>query len=147
MDIYTLHFDGSCGPKNPGGTAAYGFSLRCGDKRLAAEHGVIGSGPAMSNNVAEFTALFKGLEAFHTQSHTPAFLQVRGDSQIVINIMSKKWKAHSDKMYYQAYLETEAITRAIRRTNVHITFDWIPREQNTECDDLSKAHLERANLA
>lgn len=145
MEVYTLHFDGSCGPKNPGGTAAYGYTLHRGAELVDSDKGVIGSGPQMSNNVGEFMGLFHGLQAFDrckaVQQDKIATLLIRGDSQLVINIMSGKWKAHSDKLYYPVYVHASGTTRKLRASGNWIQFDWIPREANTECDLLSKAHL------
>jgi hypothetical protein len=31
----------------------------------------------------------------------------------------------------------------LRKRGAKISFEWIPRTQNTEADDLSKAHLEK----
>lgn len=143
MSIYKLYFDGSCGPKNPGGIAAYGYVLlRAGEEQpIETGSGVIGTGAGMSNNLAEFYALQAGLRSFIKQAYTGTkYLQVYGDSNLVIQIMNKHWKAKSDKLYFPAYEMADHILREVRRSGVTVTFDWIPREQNTLCDDLSKAH-------
>lgn len=139
MTIYTLHFDGSCGPKNPGGTAAYGYTITHG-KEISTAHGVIGTGPLMSNNLAEFTALGQGLQDFlaHGYNRRDALLNVRGDSQLVINIMGRRWKPKPESLYWPAYQWTDSLLRQIRRSGTAVNFDWIPREQNQECDNLSK---------
>jgi ribonuclease HI len=149
MAHYKLYFDGSCGPKNPGGTAAYGYVLlREGQEEpVRVGSGVIGTGEGMSNNLAEFYALDKGLtEGFifcndTTERHT---LQVFGDSNLVIQVMNRHWRAKSDKLYYSAYEDALANLNLIRRRGHAVTFDWIPREKNTLCDDLSKEHQKKA---
>lgn len=141
MDVYTLHFDGSCGPKNPGGTAAYGFTLERAGEMLESGDGVIGTGPEMSNNLAEFSALNAGLLAFNRHYlGGRAVLNVRGDSQLVINILSRKWKARENTLYWAAYVNADREARAVRRKGVVVNFDWIPRELNTQCDELSKIY-------
>lgn len=145
MTNYKLFFDGSCGPKNPGGTAAYGYVLFKEGQEEAVRHGsgVIGSGAGMTNNLAEFYALDRGLaEGFIFCHDTSArcLLNVYGDSNLVIQIMSGHWRAKADKAYYQAYEYATANLRLIRQRGHAVTFDWIPREQNTFCDDLSKLH-------
>lgn len=141
MEIYTLHFDGSCGPRNPGGTAAYGFVLATSCGELERGNGVIGSGPQMSNNFAEFVALEKGLNAFCRNHGTTerVHLQVFGDSQLVIKIMNRFWVASHDKLYYPAYMDALHLLSLIRKAGHRVTFDYIPRELNTVCDELSKA--------
>lgn len=141
MAHYIVHFDGSCWP-NPNGTAAYGFTVTKEGTIVDSGSGVIATGEGMSNNVAEFFALFKGLESI---CQNPAFIdiktvQVLGDSQLVVNIMNRRWKPSKDKLYYPAYLKLDGVTRTIRRAGVYLQFDWIPREQNQNCDDLSKEH-------
>jgi ribonuclease HI len=143
VQIYSLKFDGACGPKNPGGIASYGFILNTPAGEAIKGHGVIGEGPTMSNNVAEFAALAAGLHAFigdmYKTGIRPVTLLVKGDSNVVINIMSRRWRAHSDKLYWTYYLECLGLVTALRKDlKTHVSFDWIPREANQDCDDLSK---------
>lgn len=140
VDLYTLYFDGSCGPKNPGGTAAYGYSLsKCADL-LEEKSAVLGSGAQMTNNVAEYAGLYEGLAAFSELVKDPhPYLIVRGDSKLVINQMSGKWRARSG-LYMFWYQMTERLVSNLRHRGAKITFEWIPREYNTRCDELSKEH-------
>jgi ribonuclease HI len=144
FEFYTLHFDGSCGPKNPGGTAAYGYTLAAAAAEVDRGHGVIGSGPEMSNNVGEYAGLVYGLQAFADcaplSKRQQIWLQVRGDSQLVINQMSGKWKARAG-LYYPWYESAAHICKKLRKLGTKITFDWVPRELNQECDDLSKINV------
>lgn len=153
MTEYTLHFDGSCGPKNPGGTAAYGFvlALRSSKDALDLGHGIIGSGEGMTNNLAEFWAVAQGLKAFLDLMRTePALggrkLRVYGDSKLVTQIMTGNWRASSDKAYWPGYETARSYLETIREAGVDVKFNWIPREQNTLCDDLSKVHQETSCL-
>lgn len=144
MEHYTLHFDGSCGPKNPGGTAAYGFSLSRQGEVVASGHGVIGTGEGMTNNLAEFWALWQGLMAAYAQFEgTTGFLQVLGDSNLVIQMMNRHFKPKREKAYYVGYEKAAGVLSTLRRRGVTVSFDWVPREQNTQCDDLSKAHQKK----
>lgn len=143
MQLWTLHFDGSCGPTSGGGTAAYGFALEKEGQIIENRSGIIGTGPKMTNNLAEFVALAEGLTAFYRNTlHIPkCMLNVYGDSRLVINIMSKKWRADREKRYFTGYELADTILSDIRKNSSHlVSFDWIPREQNTICDELSKAH-------
>lgn len=147
QNYYTLYFDGSCGPKNPGGTAAYGFVLKHDGQIVKQGNGVIGSGPEMSNNLAEFAALYEGLAEFsgYKSINFPfekATLNCRGDSDLVIQIMSGKWKAKKG-LYYNNYIMADGITRHLRKHYVNIFFEYIPRESNDLCDSLSKLHRQK----
>jgi ribonuclease HI len=144
---YTLHFDGSCWP-NPGGTAAYGFLLKREGLVVDSGHGVIGSGPLMSNNLAEFYALGTGLNAFRDQHCVGldlTILKVYGDSDLVVKMMMRvqrtgEIKGDPSKLYFPAYEGAIQSLENIARSGVDVDFKWIPREENQECDDLSKAH-------
>jgi ribonuclease HI len=147
MVNYKLYFDGSCGPKSGGGTAAYGFALFREGQQEPVEQGsgVIGTGEGMTNNLAEFYALDKGLSAFIRRHDTTArhTLSVYGDSNLVIQIMNRHWKARSDKPYYPYYELALANAGIIRKAGHRVTFDWIPRALNQVCDDLSKVHQKK----
>ena len=56
--MIVVNFDGLCEPVNPGGIATYGYIIK-DDAGLviAKKSGVVGKGPQMSNNVAEYAAL------------------------------------------------------------------------------------------
>lgn len=138
MDTYTLHFDGSCGPKNPGGTAAFAYTIHKNGLALTNGREVIGTGPAMSNNLAEFAGLGFALRRCSLLAKHGDIINVRGDSQLVINIMGGRWKAKADKLYYPAYECAAKELRYLRLSRILVNLDWIPREQNTEADILSK---------
>lgn len=150
MANFTLHFDGSCGPKNPGGVGAYGIIL---EKEhtvngtaytlvpICEEAGVLGSGPSMTNNVAEFDSLGIGLiRLLDYGTHLGDTLAVFGDSNLVIQIMSGKWNPSPEKLYFPAFRRTKSFLDKLESNGVTVDFKWIPREENTECDKLSKEH-------
>lgn len=140
-DVYTLHFDGSCWP-NPGGTAAYGYKLQTPTGTLR-DHGVIGTGPNMSNNVSEYFALCKGLESFlEINKASYCILRIYGDSQLVINQMNKKWKI-KEGLYKEYADKAVGLKITARKRGAIVSFDWIPRDKNEDCDILSKLHLEK----
>ena len=142
MSHYTLYYDGSCWP-NPAGVAAYGYVLQDTTAGiLRQEHAVIGTGPALSNNVAEFEAAFQGLCDYSRLPAKPGdAVEVLGDSDLVVKIMNKVWRPKQDKLYYPYYSRLYSLVRQLRLHGVTITFRWIPREENQLCDDLSKVHL------
>lgn len=139
-DHLSVFFDGSCWP-NPGGQAAIGYVVRKGSETLDREHRVLGTGPDMSNNVAEFSALHAGLAFYADLAIAGDTVTCFGDSMLVINIMAGKWRAKGEKLYTPYYHKCAGLVRTIRARGVTVLFSWIPREENTECDNLSKAHL------
>lgn len=141
MAKYTIHFDGSCWP-NPGGIAAYGYTIDKEGVEVEAVAGLVNSLDGMSsNNVAEFYALYVAYSAlmkFLPEVTSADTIEVKGDSQIVIKIMGREWKPNADKLYYAAYKLAMLQQEFFEHNAIDITHNWIPREDNTRCDDLSK---------
>jgi ribonuclease HI len=135
-------FDGVCEPVNPGGHAAWGALCKVDGVVVYADGGYVGSGPKMSNNVSEYC----GFVAAITQvAKYPGPAIIRGDSALVINHLLGKWKmngagdwSHPPMLYYPFYLEAKKLF-AIERERLMLK--WVPRDQNSECDVLSKAVL------
>jgi len=137
-----LFFDGACEPVNPGGTASYGWLIKQNGKILKSGFGIVGKGAGMTNNVAEYNGLIKGLEEF-IKLGIKEKLYIKGDSNMVINMVSgqwgwnkkkTKWSPHS-KMPHLKTLLDEAL-KLLDKINHEIK--WVPREQNDEADLLSK---------
>lgn len=142
MKTLTLNFDGSISKPNPGGLAAFGWYLSEDGQEISTGSGPIGIGPLMSNNYAEFYALYRGLqkinEIIESNSSEKHQIIVRGDSDLVIHIMNKQWRPNSEKLYYPAYELAFQELRKIRDRKIAVNFDWIPREKNTHADELSR---------
>jgi len=134
MNEVTIFFDGSCGPKNPGGTAKGAWLLYDADGNLIAkECQVICSGPTATNNVSEWASLTNALRYVVTNklSHGSK-ITIKGDSQIVIYQLTGEYKCRKDtlKPYYE---ESLALL-----SNYGWQAHWIAREENQEADTLSK---------
>lgn len=138
--VYKAYFDGSCGPRNPGGTAAYGAVIFRHKERIW-EHSEVyrpppGKERQTSNNLAEYLGLIAILEHFiHIEAqHEP--IVIHGDSKLVINQMAGRWKIKDG-----IYVPFAKQAQVLRDGFSHIRWQWIPRGQNTIADGLSKAHL------
>jgi ribonuclease HI len=129
-------FDGACEPVNPGGTASFGVIVKVEDGTvLLREHGVVGKGKAMSNNVAEYAGVLRILK--YLASRPPGRVTIRGDSNLVINQLNGRWHVRKG-LYRSIAIETTDLLAHLRGLGWQISFCWIPREQNEECDALSK---------
>ncbi len=129
-------FDGACEPVNPGGTASFGVIVKGEDGTvLLREHGVVGKGDAMSNNVAEYSGVLHILK--YLRSGPPGRVTIHGDSNLVINQLNGKWRIKKG-LYLAIATETKELLAHLRGLGWQISFCWIPREQNEECDALSK---------
>ena len=137
--MIVVHIDGLCEPVNPGGTANFGYLIRQDDAVLARKSGVVGKGPAMSNNVAEYAALCEALEFLLKKNLEDLPIEVRSDSRLVVYQMSEKWKFHGG-LYAEKHNEAERLAAEFNR----LSFKWIPREENEEADGLSREAYEKA---
>lgn len=136
---YIIHTDGSCFP-NPGGPIGYGFTLKAGDRQWS-EHGDLPPAPENTNNMAEFEALYRalGFAAAKVGIGPEHKFICYSDSQIMVNLMSGLYNPNPEKSYYQNYCIAQGCVKEYRQYGAEIGFHWIPREQNQEADDLSKA--------
>lgn len=136
MMSWVIHFDGCCEPINPGGTAAYGWTIHSEPDGLIVDSGsgVVGKGPGMTNNVAEWAALEAAVKAF-VDAGLEGDLTIWGDSNLVINQLTGRWQCKKEHLA-QARDRVLALLRGKEWKAA-----WIPREQNEEADALSKENL------
>lgn len=132
--------DGACEPINPGGWASYGVIVKLGDNVLFSDGKVVGFGQGMSNNVGEYSGLIGFLEWFVVAkdklnlANNPV---VFSDSRMLINQAKGLWKVKRG-LYVPYYLRAQEL---INKLKGRIDFQWIPRGQNKEADQLSKTAL------
>jgi ribonuclease HI len=127
-------FDGVCEPWNPGGHGAYGAVVKVNGEVALREGGYVGVGPGMSNNVAEYAGVLRVLEFIAVQEGNAV---VRGDSKLVIMQLTGEWKAKQG-LYLETYRQAAA---ALAKLGSRVRLEWVGRDQNSECDDLSKQVL------
>lgn len=132
-------FDGCCEPRNPGGHAAWGALVKVDGKIVWQDGGYCGVGPAMSNNVAEYSG---ALAALTEAVKHPGVILLRGDSKLVIMQLQGKWKVNGG-LYHPFYLKARDV---YDREKGRIKLQWVPRDQNEECDVLSKQVLKDMNV-
>lgn len=133
---YVINFDGSCGPKNPGSRAGWGYTIKKNGIFYKKDSGEL-SGATFTNNYAEFYALFKALEFLADVLLTSDRLFIRGDSQLVIKMMRGRWSPNKGGIYVPAYVLALQELVNIRARKIPVSIDWVPREMNTEADALS----------
>ena len=144
-------FDGLTEPNNPGGTGCYGFSIRGlgGPLDVIPGCGVIGDmGTPMTNNIAEYIALGKALAYLTANAKeriTPETeLHIVGDSKLVIEQVNGSWKCEAPHLQRLRDLVRERL----KQLGCKYKLEWIPREQNVEVDQLSRAaYIGRTGLA
>jgi ribonuclease HI len=142
QSVISILCDGLCEPRNPGGWACWAWLARSPKgATLQSAYGCLGHGPDMTNNRAEYAAV---IEALTYASGRLDLLVARGmgvaihsDSQLVINQITGAYRinhAHLAELRQQiVQLESRFVDRG-----VPLAFTWIPREQNTEADALTR---------
>jgi probable phosphoglycerate mutase len=122
---------GSRGNPGPAGYGSVVLDPRTGET-LAEAAEYIG---IATNNVAEYRGLIAGLKA--AKALDPAAgIQVRMDSRLVVEQMSGRWKIkHSD-------LKPLAAEAARIFPAGQVSYEWIPREQNTHADRLANEAMD-----
>ena len=132
---WTLFFDGACEPRNPGGHGSYGWILKDTDGNTVAENsGYLGRNKGMTNNIAEFAGLLAGL-TYLSINGPKTKLHIKGDSKLVVNLISGKWNAHAPHICDLVQKTLNLLDKVA--TAWWIT--WIPREKNVDADILSKS--------
>ena len=96
----------------------------------------------MSNNVAEYAGALHILK--YLSSLPPGRVTIHGDSNLVINQLNGKWRIRKG-LYLSIAIETKELLAHLRGLGWQINFCWIPREQNEECDALSKKTADKAD--
>lgn len=134
-------FDGCCEPVNPGGHGSFGVVIKWGGEIILAESGYVGHGNEISNNVAEFSGVIRILEFM---LHRAESCLIRGDSKLVVELLSGRWKARGGR-YVPFYKKAKKLLAENGGAD-KISFAWIPRAQNSECDALSKKVLKDRNV-
>lgn len=119
---------------NPG-PAAYGALLRDPESGAVLAETAEAIGTA-TNNVAEYRGLIAGLR-LAAERAPGASIEVRMDSQLVVEQMSGRWKVKHPAM---RPLAAEAAELAPAGT----VFTWIPRERNADADRLVNLALDGA---
>ena len=130
IEVYT---DGRAEP-NPG-LGTYGYVIYEGGKRVHSEHGL--AGRRVTNNYAEYLCLVKALE--HLKARRQEEIKVYSDSTLVVNQMTGKWKFKSGT-YSEKYLEAKELVECFPS----LSFEWIPRERNSEADELTNIAFAQA---
>jgi probable phosphoglycerate mutase len=88
-----------------------------------------------TNNVAEYKAVLAAIELAN-EIVPDAELAVRMDSKLVVEQMSGRWKIKNEGMQELSVQMTQAIGSR------KITFEWIPREQNSKADSLANEAMD-----
>ena len=89
-----------------------------------------------TNNVAEYNGMMAGVRRA-LEIDPKAVLHVRLDSKLVVEQMSGRWKIKN-----AALADLAAEARSIL-SGTPVSFEWIPREQNSRADRLANESMDK----
>jgi ribonuclease HI len=138
---YIVYFDGLCEPKNPGGVATYGLVVKRDGETIHQDGGVAYAKPwtnEASNNVAEYSAVIRGLEWLKKNNLEEAPIILRGDSRLIINQLNKTFKVKAKRI-----LELHAKASQLLSEFKQLRLEWVDRSKNKEADTLSRVAYHR----
>jgi ribonuclease HI len=130
IEAYT---DGRAEP-NPG-LGTYGYVIYKEGRRVHSEHGL--AGREVTNNYAEYFCLVKALERL--SAHRDEEITVFSDSRLLVNQMEGKWRFKRGT-YGEKYLEAKELAKGFSK----LRFEWVPRERNSEADELTNIAFAQA---
>jgi ribonuclease HI len=111
----------------------FGVLIRRGEEELFSARRSEPASQRNSNNVAEYKSLIIALEWLEAIGYLETPVLVRGDSKLVIEQMSGRWKIKTGFYAAQARKAKELAARF-----KDIRYQWIPREENEKADSLSR---------
>ena len=127
-----INFDGGC-TKNPGGIATYGYIIKDAETKevIKKDSGEVCRGETASNNIAEWASILNALKHLKSIDYFGK-LEIFGDSQLVIRQLLGEYKVRKETLL-PYYKESMSILE-----NLDWSAAWIPREENSECDEISR---------
>ncbi|HIB53299.1 MAG TPA: ribonuclease HI family protein [Nitrospirales bacterium] len=144
---FILYCDGAC-RGNPG-PSSYGVIARLSDQTEVGRGGMF-LGPG-TNNSAEWQGAVGALKFTEEVMEGPAprvglltglavgRVIIRMDSLLVVNQMTGAWKIKEPRLRV-FYNQAIAI---VQKLNIPVEFEWVPREQNAEADNIANQCLDQ----
>lgn len=141
--VVTVHFDGLCEPRNPGGYACGGWYIPPAPTVPGLESGIRGHrfyfhGPGATNNQGEYRAAIDALQALWDAGYRGAVL-LRGDSQLVVKQVTGAWGCNA-----RALQPLLADLRASLDRFEEADVEWVPRDLNSVADEESRRAYDEA---
>ncbi|MEK7627816.1 MAG: ribonuclease HI family protein [Patescibacteria group bacterium] len=130
-----LYTDG--GSRNNPGISGIGAVVYDGAKKVGEISHYLG---VRTNNWAEYEAVILGLEEVRRQGFSGKDVEVRLDSKLVAEQLSRNWKIKEESLRLQA--ERAWLLFPLFKS---VRFTYIPREKNKEADALANLAMDRGH--
>lgn len=140
-----LYFDGGCYP-NPGRIGKSGTVIYKDGELILKDSHII-EGERITNNLMEYDGLYQGLIFLRDNNLSYEQIEIYGDSLMAINQLKngfKHMKVDKPNKTYKPYKQIAFKVKDIINDFSNLSFNWIPREQNSEADELT--HMDFTGL-
>lgn len=134
MKKIIIYTDG--GARGNPGAAAAGYVIMGGGKILAEEGVYLGDN--LTNNYAEYEALFLALTRAHEMDLAQHAVEARLDSKLVVEQVSNRWKVKEPSLKSMC----AKVQQLIKNSFASVTCVHIPREKNSAADALVNKALD-----
>ena len=139
--MYIVYTDGAVEPVNPGGHGVGGWVIKENDEILSKGVLDLGQDPTMTNNRAEYCAVYGALKDMIHRGFVGKPIMLMTDSQLVVNQLNDKWGCRAP------HLRTwRDMIWKLTESFSDVSFHWIPREQNQEADEMSRSLYPREEV-
>lgn len=122
---YIIYTDGSCIP-NPG-PGGWAYEIRKADNQTKVSDRS-GSDPSTTNNKMELTAVIKALNDDKVEKKS--IVNIKSDSQLIINTMTKNWKKKENK---ELWNELDEI---IFNKQLKMEWEWVKAHAGNEGNEI-----------
>jgi ribonuclease HI len=130
------HLIVSCDGASRGNPGPAGIGAQVTDERGAILGEIARGIGETTNNVAEYTAVIEGLELAHELGAKTVTL--RSDSQLLINQLAGRYRVKSEHLQ-PLHRRARSLGAGFER----ISFEHVPREQNSAADTLANLGVDR----
>lgn len=141
MNKWTAWFDGAMPSEGP----CFGAILSCDQINrppFKAYGPVKLLGEDRTTNVAEYGGLLAVLELVEKVVANGDIVEIRGDSQLIVRQVNGQYRVK--KPHLMIYnVRAKELIETLRSRGISVVLNWIPREQNTQADELSKKEAGR----
>jgi len=127
-----IYFDGG----NAKGLATWAVLVKDNEKVIAKLTGLVDPKLPQTNNVAEWMGLYMAVVYASAQAQEVYQFVIHGDSELVIKQINGEYVVSHPNLK-PIFQRTQEVLLGLNITH-NISFKWIPREQNTETDELGR---------
>jgi ribonuclease HI len=135
------YFHGDCEPNIETGLMAHSIIVYMNDMKIyQLSKTYHRKDRAASNNISAYNGVISVFHYISDENFTD--VKIYGDSKLVIEQLNGNWEVKEGKYKISALYAKEELKFLNENQNRNIILEWIPKEKNEECRNLSRQHYE-----